>query len=223
MSPEQIALISSIIVVLILAISSFTFIQIRIRKLRRKILEINLKDNKIGMNLILKREDIGELYEDWKTKSPNALNDLYVEFTINTILRNDFKNGLYLGKTNGYEPLSFSNKTKASFKILEKDLNKQKYQELLELKKNITYKLEVIEKVSLEEQFDIIIFNDDLKNWNDLYGKYFKNLKKNGLIIIYDFSINKKTKKNFINHLKLVKAYFEEIKINNGIFLITKK
>lgn len=223
MTIEQIALVTSVVLVVFFAIIAFSIIWLKARKMRKDLLSSRMETDQKGIDLILNRKDIGELFFDLKKMSENPLDDLYVEFTINTIVRNDFKIGLYLGQTSGYEPLTFSNKAKMNFDLLENNLDEFTYKNLLNARKDLIFKVTKLEKISLEKQYDVIIFNDDSKDLRDLYGNYFKNLRKNGLILIYDINKNKKIKKNLINHLKLVNGYFEEMKIGNGIFLITKR
>lgn len=223
MTIEQIALVTSVVLVVFFAIIAFSIIWLKARKMRKDLLSSRMETDQKGIDLILNRKDIGELFFDLKKMSKNPLDDLYVEFTINTIVRNDFKIGLYLGQTSGYEPLTFSNKAKMNFDLLENNLDEFTYKNLLNARKDLIFKVTKLEKISLEKQYDVIIFNDDSKDLRDLYGNYFKNLRKNGLILIYDINKNKKIKKNLINHLKLVNGYFEEMKIGNGIFLITKR
>lgn len=223
MTIEQIALVTSVVLVVFFAIIAFSIIWLKARKMRKDLLSSRMETDQKGIDLILNRKDIGELFFDLKKMSKNPLDDLYVEFTINTIVRNDFKIGLYLGQTSGYEPLTFSNKAKMNFDLLKNNLDEFTYKNLLNARKDLIFKVTKLEKISLEKQYDVIIFNDDSKDLRDLYGNYFKNLRKNGLILIYDINKNKKIKKNLINHLKLVNGYFEEMKIGNGIFLITKR
>jgi vacuolar-type H+-ATPase subunit F/Vma7 len=110
-----------------------------------------------------------------------------MEYSLNTCIRNKYKNFLIKGFIEIYE---------------EETLKK----------------IAKVKKVSKNYQFALINFND--KTINEI-KKIYDNSSKKSLILIVNLK-NKKTKKEIMSYLKLLKIRHEFQKIGQGIILIAK-
>ncbi len=166
----------SILIALIIMFISIIIVRFKISQIKNKY------SNK---NII--RKNVGELLWDLKEKSKNPLDDYSMEYSLNTCIRNKYKNFLIKGFIEIYE---------------EETLKK----------------IAKVKKVSKNYQFALINFND--KTINEI-KKIYDNSSKKSLILIVNLK-NKKTKKEIMSYLKLLKIRHEFQKIGQGIILIAK-
>ena len=82
----------------------------KINKVKQE--SLTTSDDSIS-NPALNRKDHGLLMWDLKQKTKEPLNDLSMEFAINTVLRNRYKRIITYGFSEKYETLSLTNKTGA--------------------------------------------------------------------------------------------------------------
>ncbi|MGL5357550.1 MAG: BC85_0335 family putative methyltransferase [Metamycoplasmataceae bacterium] len=224
MSNDQIRqiLIISVIIVATIGLITGAFFFTKAFLLRKKIREsqralLEKEVNSLDHEKVLKREDLFEVDFELKSLFANSINsDETIEFCINTIIKNNYENILFLNDNNPYEILSLMKKTMKNFFYQ----NQQQNIDLIEKycnENNITNTFS--NESTFENLFDTIL----ILNSQDYFNDYLNNkdkLKEKGMFIIANVNRNKKEKKELFNYLSKAKSKFDLLNWDKGFFLI---
>ncbi|MCR8613163.1 MAG: hypothetical protein NC236_01635 [Mycoplasma sp.] len=219
-------LVSSVIVVLIIGFSVFFILRHKTLKIREKIARmekttLEKRVDRSNANPILNRPDMGELLWDEKEvlikKNKYFMDDLSLEYSINTVFRNAYSEILVVSDEAEYELLTFIKKTEATKFYYSNDENViKKFIEKNKIKKEVnTYKGEAV---------DFCLIHGNKKQLSDIFESVYKNLNDNGIIIIENLK-NRKTKReinDLLKYLKLVGYRFEKKNWENGLIIVAK-
>lgn len=220
-------LVASIFIVSILGFSIYFFLLFKSKKINKKITNNEMKDTikeindkNSNLNKALNRADAGKLLWDLKNemlrKKISIIDDISLEFIINTIIRNNYKSILFSESLNAYEAITIATKTSAKVYIDSHSKNALEVIKRYKQTKNIKY--------YKNEKVDFVIMNDKKNKYKDYFTKLDKINNKNSLFLIYDIKnlLIKKEVKELIHYIKLLDYRFEKHKIGKQFMLITK-
>ncbi|MCI5745577.1 MAG: class I SAM-dependent methyltransferase [Erysipelotrichaceae bacterium] len=165
----------------------------------------------------------------------------FVEFFMDLIIKNDYREVLEIGSAIGYTTLHLASLNNVYVTTIEHDENRFKICEQNIKDFNLEDKIECIQddalNIFISQKFDVI-FIDAAKAKNILFfEKYKNNLKDNGIVIIDnmrldDFKKNVSRKKALFYEQKLVelKMYLDNLKdykvsyndVGDGIAILKK-
>ncbi|QZE12472.1 BC85_0335 family putative methyltransferase [Mycoplasma sp. Ms02] len=204
-------LLISVFVVLIVGFSVYFTLMYLSRRLRKKYTQE--EEKRLYQELRKVRDDIGILPFELKDAFNSKIEDLDVEFLINTIYINDYKHNLANSFNDNYLLAALQEKTKQAFYYQEKEFNTQKWNEIYSQNKEL---INFTPISHTNQNLDCVIFHDtDLSN-KEIFEAYYPLLNQNGMIII-----NQKYQKN--NELKNLMNFLKEKEIKNQITFAKSK
>ncbi|TCG10676.1 BC85_0335 family putative methyltransferase [Mycoplasma todarodis] len=224
-STTRYILIASVFVVLIIGFTIFTVLQIKARKLKKRILieEANLDENDPITKELIERTEVGEMIWELKDQIKNPIDDLSMEYFITNIIRNGYKSVWIEGETEGYEAITLAKRTKANISLLKgsiKDTEKfNKWLKEFDVPKD---KIEIVEKKFIKDKFDFIILSKETTNFNSAFDNSWVNVNKNGMLIIAECKKLTRDQKDLIKYMKLIGVRFEHQKIHEGFIIAAK-
>ena len=161
-------LAGSIFVALVIMITAFIVMRIKINKIKNDYLPEHIKNE---ASKALNREEAGQLLWDVKEKADNPMGDQEMEFAINSIIRNTYKTFNHSGASK-YE-------TESITKLAKAKISKTKYDFFL-----------VMEKKNILD-----VFEEAFKGLNKGGMIFFANMPKKSKRkreLIYHLKVNKK-------------------------------
>lgn len=220
----RIFLIVSAIVISVIALAIFSYLMFKIYKIKKNIKEDRIRianeiSNKEGEKKLVQRNDFGESIFDLKNILPNSIDHECVEVCINSCIRNEFKNALFVGDVGLYELITLSNKANLKSFVEKENWDNQQYQEIKE-KISHNHDIEVIDKV--ETKFDSILILNNPNDSTKLFEDYHSFLKEKGMIIVANIKKNKKETKKLIFKINEFKYKYDMLKWHNGFLIIVK-
>ncbi|MGL5643268.1 MAG: BC85_0335 family putative methyltransferase [Metamycoplasmataceae bacterium] len=212
-----------IVVIALIVVSIIFYKVIKIKQsLRKKTLDILTSDSVVEGHLkVIQRPDFGEPLFELRDATINPIDDEIVEFVINTIIKNNFKNVLMLGYKTPYEVISISNKTNAEINVLANEFDINEYNNTLS-KFNFDHNLNVWNKINTEERYDIILLLSSTSNYLPQYEEYINNLKEKGMFLIANTKKNKLWQKELISKISKTKVNYDILNWYKGFILIVK-
>ncbi|MGL5205331.1 MAG: BC85_0335 family putative methyltransferase [Metamycoplasmataceae bacterium] len=219
-------LIYSVIAVVVIALIIVSIIFYRVIKikqsLKKKTLDILTSDSVVEGHLkVIQRPDFGEPIFELRDATTNPIDDEIVEFVINTIIKNNFRNVLMLGYKTPYEVISISNKTGAEINVLANEFDINEYNKII-AKFNFDHNLNVWSKVNNEENYDIILLLSSTSNYLPIYEEYIDNLKEKGMFLIANTKKNKLWQKELIGKISKTNLNYDILNWYKGFILIVK-
>jgi len=202
-------LFGSIFLVLLIGFSIYFILFFKARKIIRK-----NKKNNFNSEIFLQRKEIGDLLFKLKErlmKNGVRTTDDVLEYLINTILINSYNN-IYINNIfSSYEAITFNKLLNLKINYNNGNINKE---EIIRYKLN----LDDFNKREVFKEDFILVFEID--NIKDIYDKYYKALKPDGLlVIIHD---NKKSYRELKRYLNLLKPRYEHKFLTKTLTLIVK-
>ncbi|MGL5204635.1 MAG: BC85_0335 family putative methyltransferase [Metamycoplasmataceae bacterium] len=213
----------AVVIVALVVVSIIFYKIIKIKQsLKKKTLDILTSDSVVEGHLkVIQRPDFGEPLFELRDAVTNPVDDEIVEFTINTIIKNNFKNVLMLNYKTPYEIISISSKTGAEINVLANELDINEYNELSS-KFNFDHNLNVWNKINITEKYDIILLLASTSNYLSIYEQYINNLKDGGMFLIANVKNNKLWKKELINKISKTNLNYDILNWYKGFILIVK-
>jgi hypothetical protein len=156
-------LIYSAVAFVTVALISLAVILFKVYKIKKTIKKdkldiLNQESVSNGHMKVVERSDFGEPIFDLRDAIENPLDDEIIEFSINTIIKNDFKKILMLGHKTSYEIISISNKTNCYIDVLSNEFNENEYKNVVSNEKlKFDHKLNVIKETNNLEKYDAIL------------------------------------------------------------------
>ncbi|MGL5617831.1 MAG: BC85_0335 family putative methyltransferase [Metamycoplasmataceae bacterium] len=210
-----------VIALIIVSILFYKVVKIK-QSLKKKTLDILTSDSVVEGHLkVIQRPDFGEPLFELRDAITNPLDDEIVEFVINTIIKNNFKNVLMLNNKTPYEVISISNKTGAEINVLGNEFDINQYNDTI-AKFNFDHKLNIWNKINNEEKYDIILLLSSTSNYLPIYDKYIDNLKEKGMFLIANTKKNKLWQKELINKISKTNLNYDILNWYKGFILIVK-
>ncbi|MGL6125277.1 MAG: BC85_0335 family putative methyltransferase [Metamycoplasmataceae bacterium] len=219
-------LIYSVVTVAAIAIIIISIILYKVVKIKKTIkkqsLDILSSDSVVEGHLkVIQRPDFGEPIFDLRDAIESPLDDEIVEFTINTIIRNNFKKILMLDYKTAYEIISISNKTGSEINVIGNEFDSQEYKDIIS-KFNFDHKLNILEDVNSDEKYDMILLLSSKSSYLPIYEKYINNLREKGMFLIANVAKNKIWKKELISKISKSNLNYDILKWYKGFILIVK-
>ncbi len=219
-------LIYSVVIVVCFAVIFLAFVWFRVHKIRKTIRKNNLdiisNDSIIeGHQRVMNRNDLGEPIFELRNAVHNPLDDEIVEFTINTIIKNKFKNILMLDYKTTYEIIAISNKTNTTINVLSNEFNEEEYGQIKNTL-SFDHKLNVLEKINHSDKFDLITLLSSKTNYSFVYEQYIDNLSEKGMFLIANVNKNKPWKTEIIKKINQKNIKYDILKWYKGFILIVK-
>ncbi|MGL5732928.1 MAG: BC85_0335 family putative methyltransferase [Metamycoplasmataceae bacterium] len=211
-------------VVIALIVASVIFYKVvKIKQsLKKKTLDILTSDSVVEGHLkVIQRPDFGEPLFELRDAVENPVDDEIVEFAINTIIKNNFKNVLMLNYKTPYEIISISNKTGAEINVLANEFDINQYNDII-AKFNFEHNLNVWSKINADEKYDAILLLSSTSNYLSIYEQYIDNLKEKGMFLIANTKKNKLWKKELINKISKTNLNYDILNWYKGFILIVK-
>ena len=206
-SAIRIGLFSSVIIVVVLAISIFAFLMFRVYKMKQK----------------LRQDQLLLLDQLRQTQSQNQLSKTLdaeiIEFCINSCLRNQFQKVLLIGPTSPYEALNLAAKAKVAVHVETTNFDHQLYQNLQAVL-NYEHNLKIIGQV--QEIYDAIFNLNYPEAADQLFDKYEGFLKSQGLFVTAQSKKNKLATKKLVQKIMQLNYNYDILKWHTGFVLIVK-
>lgn len=223
----RIILIISVFVVVAIGIVIFSIILFKVFKLKKKIKE---NENEIAKRLLLKkseqkminREDFGEPLVELQKKIGTTINHEIVEFCINSCIRNEFKNVLFVKNVESYEVITLSNKANVNVYVRRDDFDNFKYQELKKNQDLVTHHLNIEDKIENINFFDSIMVLNSKDNFEKIFIENIDFLKNKGMFIFANTKSNKKSLKRLIREVENKNYKYDVINWYTGFVTIVK-
>lgn len=226
-SQIRIFLISSICVVVAIAIISYIIIFIKIRNKKKEIkqkqqliesLLVN-KESEIKMHT---REDFGVGDYQLQNLLGTTINHEIVEFCINSCIRNEYKNVLLIGEVEPYETIVLSNKANTNIYVQENDFDLNKFEKVKHYENVNLNQINIISSISNEIKVDAIMALNSYQDFDQLFLKYNNYLRDSGMFIFANVKSNKKSVKKLIDEVKKLNYRYENINWYTGFVVIVK-
>ena len=115
-------LAASMFVAIGIMIAAFIIMRVKINKIKKDYAQ-SVSDAQKEVSKAVLRENHGELLWELKAKSKMPLEDIQLEFLINTALRNEYKTFTVLNSQSDYEKISLETIAKAKSKETPSDLS----------------------------------------------------------------------------------------------------
>ena len=222
----RIALFSSAIVVVVIALIIFGLILFRVHKIKKKIKQeqmnlINQLAIEAGEKAVLARADYDQPLAELKAQISDAPDHENVEFCLNTCIRNKFKTVLFISKTSPYEVITLAHKAQAFAYVEKTNFNYQAYLDVTKIFQ-FEHQLEVIDQLNLEQKYDAILNLNDCINADQTLEKYWPYLNENGMFIFANTKKFKTDIKKLVKKISKIKCKYDILKWHNGFVTIVK-
>ena len=221
-------LIYSAVAFVIVALIFLSVVLFKVYKIKKTIkkdtLDILSQESVTDGHLkVIERADFGEPIFELRDAILNPLDDEIVEFSINSIIKNNFKTILMLGHTTAYEIISISNKTNCSIDVLASDFNEVEYKNVLANEKlKFDHKLNIVQEINNSQKYDAILLLSAKSNWLPTYETYIDNLCEKGMFIIANVTKHKVWKKEIVSKIRKSNLNYDILKWYKGFILIVK-
>lgn len=219
-------LIYSVVAVVLIALVFLSIILYKVFKIKKTIkkqsLDILTSDSIVEGHLkVIQRPDFGEPLFELREAILNPLDDEIIEFSINTIIKNNFKNVLMLGEKTAYEVISISNKANAEIYVIEDEFNLNEYSDIVS-KFSFDHRLNILKGIENGNKYDIILLLSSKQNYLPIYEKYIDSLKEGGMFLIANVTKNRVWKNELISKISKSNLKYDILKWYKGFILIVK-
>ena len=222
-SAIRIGLFSSVIIVVVLAISIFAFLMFRVYKMKQKLrqdqlLLLDQLRQTQSQNQLASNEDLVAI-TTLQNQLGKTLDPEIIEFCINSCLRNQFQKVLLIGPTSPYEALNLAAKAKVEVHVETTNFDHQLYQNLQAVL-NYEHNLKIIGQV--QEIYDAIFNLNYPEAADQLFDKYEGFLKSQGLFVVAQSKKNKLATKKLVQKIMQLNYNYDILKWHTGFVLIVK-
>ena len=222
----RIGLFSSAIVVVIIALIVFLIILIRVYKIKKKLKEeqLNLVNQlaiQAGEQQVLERSDFNQPLNELMDKITNVPDHENVEFCLNSCIRNQFKNVLFISQTTPYEVITLSHKAKAHVFVEKNNFDYSLYLEVNQIFK-FEHQLDLIDALDFNQKYDAILNLSDCTNADLKLEQYWPYLKARGMFIFANTKKYKKDISKLVKKITKIKCKYDILKWHNGFVTIVK-
>ena len=219
-------LIYSVVIVVIVALIILTIILFKVYKIKKttKKRTLDILNQELvseGHMKVIDRPDFGDPIIELREIVKSPLDDEIVEFTINTIIKNNFIKILMLGHKTPYEIIAISNKTNSEINILSNEFSVEEYNQIIS-KVSFNHKLNILEQINNDEEYDAILLLSSKNSYLPIYEKYIDNLKNKGMFLIANVTKNRVWKREIISKISKSNLNYDILKWYKGFILIVK-